>query len=498
MATQTPTDRSTKRTSVLMRRVSSRYLKPKIASCHDRCKHGTIDEPEIKRPTRRLRVRRVLVKRNKVKRTVEPVEKKSTKAKHKPKPSAGRIMRTGDERVKVVKRENSLPSRRIGVSVYGLLTNRKSNQNELNMAKNNVKTKPISSSRLDGLKNKKETKDTGKSTSVEQVASGDHKPESPIKGEHTMTKTEFKQLIAEKITEVTDMTLDEAENAELECVPLTVEIESYLKDEHSMTETELKQLITEKITGMTLQEVENEELEFVPITVEIDPPTVTTETSQPTNLPSCESGQSSSDKQVLEEHETADDDEEVIESKDDYNMETSEGDCDYRMVVCEDKENGGSKVKFMRGRVVKDESEDGLRRLKIGKGKIPEDEDDGPWKLKFKRGTILEPDEDDGPTRLKFRRGKILEEDEDDQSMAKINFKKKLVEEPIDDCKTESETVTLKHQEMQEKKEAQELLNRVIEETASKLEVDRKTKVEALVGAFETVISLQDDTPSTQ
>lgn len=105
---------------------------------------------------------------------------------------------------------------------------------------------------------------------------------------------------------------------------------------------------------------------------------------------------------------------------------------------------------------------------------------------------------DDGPTRLKFRRGKILEDDEDDQSIAKINFKKKLVEEPIDDCKTESETVTLKHQEMQEKKEAQELLNRVIEETASKLEVDRKTKVEALVGAFETVISLQDDTPSTQ
>jgi hypothetical protein len=40
------------------------------------------------------------------------------------------------------------------------------------------------------------------------------------------------------------------------------------------------------------------------------------------------------------------------------------------------------------------------------------------------------------------------------------------------------------------------LFNNVIEETASKLVETRKSKVKALVGAFETVISLQDKKPS--
>ena len=58
----------------------------------------------------------------------------------------------------------------------------------------------------------------------------------------------------------------------------------------------------------------------------------------------------------------------------------------------------------------------------------------------------------------------------------------------------------LRHQDAQEKKDAQGLFNNVIEETASKLVESRKSKVKALVGAFETVISLQDGkpTPSTQ
>ncbi|KAI3794015.1 hypothetical protein L1987_36640 [Smallanthus sonchifolius] len=489
MATQTPESINAKRASVSMHHVTSRYLRPSMGSCHDRCKHGMKDEAELKRPTRRLGVRKMLVKRNKVKRNVEPVERKNTKIRSKPKPSTGHKIRAC-EPVKVIKREKSLPSERIGVSVYGLLTNRKATQNELKLAKNNVKAKPNSSSILNGQKNRKEIKNTGNPTSVEQVASGlsprNNEPVSPLKEEHGTTKTELNQLIAEQITEMAEMTLQEAENAEMGFVPLPVEIESPLKEKHSMTETKLKQLIAEKITEMTLQEAENAELEFVPLTVEIEsPPTVTTKS---TNLPSSESVQSSSDKQVLEEHENANN-EDVIVSEDDY-----------KMVVCEDKENGGSEVKFMRGRVVKGEFEDDgtPRKLKLGRGKIPEDEDDGPRRLKFRRGKILEGDEDDGPVRLKFRRGKILEDNDDDQSIDKINFKKKVVEEEKDDCKTESETVTLKHQEMQEKKEAQELLNHVIEETASKLEDDRKTKVEALVGAFETVISLQDDTPSSQ
>ncbi|GKF27006.1 ribonuclease H-like domain-containing protein, partial [Tanacetum coccineum] len=46
------------------------------------------------------------------------------------------------------------------------------------------------------------------------------------------------------------------------------------------------------------------------------------------------------------------------------------------------------------------------------------------------------------------------------------------------------------HQGEQEKKDAHGLLNNFIEETASKLAESRKSKLKALVGAFETVISL--------
>lgn len=59
-----------------------------------------------------------------------------------------------------------------------------------------------------------------------------------------------------------------------------------------------------------------------------------------------------------------------------------------------------------------------------------------------------------------------------------------------------SRKVMLKHQDMQGKRDDQGLFNNVIEETASKLVESRKSKVKALVGAFETVISLQERKPA--
>ncbi|KAF8090165.1 hypothetical protein N665_0483s0007 [Sinapis alba] len=54
-------------------------------------------------------------------------------------------------------------------------------------------------------------------------------------------------------------------------------------------------------------------------------------------------------------------------------------------------------------------------------------------------------------------------------------------------------TVVLKHQETQKKRDSGVLwFNNVIEETANKLVETRKSKVKALVGAFESVISLQE------
>ncbi|XP_030494080.2 uncharacterized protein LOC115709950 [Cannabis sativa] len=61
--------------------------------------------------------------------------------------------------------------------------------------------------------------------------------------------------------------------------------------------------------------------------------------------------------------------------------------------------------------------------------------------------------------------------------------------------KMNSVKVVLRHQNVAGKKIVQSLFNNVIEETASKLVESRKSKVKALVGAFETVISLQDTNP---
>ncbi|CAL5185942.1 unnamed protein product [Lathyrus oleraceus] len=110
---------------------------------------------------------------------------------------------------------------------------------------------------------------------------------------------------------------------------------------------------------------------------------------------------------------------------------------------------------------------------KIGKPrkvKEVEDKDCEMTKLKFRRGKVVDnQSEKNTPRKLKFRRAKTLAE--------KANVKEKVV---------------LRHQDFGDKKDAQGLFNNVIEETASKLVEARKSKVKALVGAFETVISLQE------
>ncbi|KAK1383563.1 Calmodulin-binding domain [Heracleum sosnowskyi] len=99
------------------------------------------------------------------------------------------------------------------------------------------------------------------------------------------------------------------------------------------------------------------------------------------------------------------------------------------------------------------------------------------------------------PRRLKFRRGRILG-DNDDKHAARRSFEKRELDNDSNGASPGSEKVVLRHQDMQGKKDAQGLYNNVIEETASKLVESRKSKVKALVGAFETVISLQESKPS--
>ncbi|CAH8389631.1 unnamed protein product [Eruca vesicaria subsp. sativa] len=96
---------------------------------------------------------------------------------------------------------------------------------------------------------------------------------------------------------------------------------------------------------------------------------------------------------------------------------------------------------------------------------------------------------------LSFKKGKSLAPKLEDASPKQIKFKnlKGVVESRTDSCESSKrEKVVLRRRKVEGKKKMMTLLNSVIEETANKLMKVRKTKVKALIGAFETVISLQD------
>ncbi|KAA8541002.1 hypothetical protein F0562_024860 [Nyssa sinensis] len=90
------------------------------------------------------------------------------------------------------------------------------------------------------------------------------------------------------------------------------------------------------------------------------------------------------------------------------------------------------------------------------------------------------------------RQEKIQDENPNGNADTERRSLRRVVDEKLNETKPESEKVVLRHQDVEGKKDVQSLLNNVIEETASKLVQTRKSKVKALVGAFETVISLQD------
>lgn len=107
--------------------------------------------------------------------------------------------------------------------------------------------------------------------------------------------------------------------------------------------------------------------------------------------------------------------------------------------------------------------------------------------------------ESNGPRRLRFRRARLMEDNHDNKNEIRRKiFKKKGDDADGNVMNTRDKKVVLRHQDAKEKKDGQGLFNNVIEETASKLVESRKSKVKALVGAFETVISLQESKPSAQ
>ncbi|KAF3515404.1 hypothetical protein F2Q69_00000303 [Brassica cretica] len=123
------------------------------------------------------------------------------------------------------------------------------------------------------------------------------------------------------------------------------------------------------------------------------------------------------------------------------------------------------------------------------------------------------------PTRpVSFKKRRVFEPKTEDPTLTSIKFKKRVVQEPklISDVNKnkknlkdrgegdkkmsynnsdegKQEKVVLRHRKVEEKKKMGTLFNNVIEETVNKLVEERNSRVKALVGAFETVISLQDN-----
>ncbi|KAI3417191.1 uncharacterized protein J3R85_014667 [Psidium guajava] len=98
------------------------------------------------------------------------------------------------------------------------------------------------------------------------------------------------------------------------------------------------------------------------------------------------------------------------------------------------------------------------------------------------------------PRRLKIRRGRTFGKNQSPKAdVRRRTFKRtEEIEGGKNSSMPSSIKVTLKHQDVREEKEGRRLFNNMIEETASKLVKTQKSKVKALVGAFETVISLQE------
>ncbi|XVF60633.1 hypothetical protein PTKIN_Ptkin08bG0063900 [Pterospermum kingtungense] len=140
------------------------------------------------------------------------------------------------------------------------------------------------------------------------------------------------------------------------------------------------------------------------------------------------------------------------------------------------------------------EEENRGRPKEAGNMVISNDKDSQPLKLSFGRGKVIDiqSEVNNGPKRLKLRRVRVLGDNQIVKSDQRTFRRRKADGDTNDNKPTGGEKVILRHQDVQGKKDEEGLFNNVIEETASKLVEIRKSKVKALVGAFETIISLQD------
>ncbi|RRT34045.1 hypothetical protein B296_00057904 [Ensete ventricosum] len=118
-----------------------------------------------------------------------------------------------------------------------------------------------------------------------------------------------------------------------------------------------------------------------------------------------------------------------------------------------------------------------------------------PHKLNLSRGKMINlHSENISPKRLRFRQVKMMGGNQNAEGKQMRSSIKRVETDGAesDTSPGEATNVVLRHQDVQDKRDTQSLLNHVIKETASKLLEARKSKVKALADAFETVINLQE------
>ncbi|KAI3776993.1 hypothetical protein L1987_46786 [Smallanthus sonchifolius] len=526
------------------------YLRASTGSCHDFCKFGK--KHEHSKSSVPIKFKTTSVNRDRFTKTVVPLEKKKTTVK----PSTNHEILTPAEPDKVTKKVVLVPSKKPQVLKQSSSTNGKAIKNELKTVQRStylVKTSPVVVNRDAGsegsnggikkidIKTVKKTCVTprivpakkvdpkasfSRAVSLKTVKHRGVKQVSPLKDQNRMQKTAPKQRTDDKVQ---TKTLQGVE-AEPEIKPETMEFDFIQSSMESFNDPIC--ISSESFSGKNVVEEESmitrpfyenseifsdkelvEESLIAPAVVEISQSCSDEQVLEEESLiapPLSESSESFYDDEVPEGESEYTDDEEVEVSEgsetadNDINeMETSVGSRNNiprkgRMVISEDKDDKAVKLRFRRGKILDVQSENnGPRRLKFRR-RIIEGNEDGQSvaRRSYKNKTLDLQIEINGPRKLKFTKVKVIEGNEDKQGVSRRSFEKKYVEEKQDSING-PESVVLKHQGEQGKKDAQGLLNNVIEETASKLVETRKSKVKALVSAFETVISLQDGKPSS-
>lgn len=126
-----------------------------------------------------------------------------------------------------------------------------------------------------------------------------------------------------------------------------------------------------------------------------------------------------------------------------------------------------------------------------------EDRPRSSHKPQFRRGKVVDPKTETvtAPRGLKFGRTRTIGDTQQGISGAAGKGFKRTEARALEVKNNITEKVVLRHRNLERAKNVRCLFNNVIEETASKLVESRKSRVKALVGAFETVISLQDSKP---